>query len=215
MKIRSDFVTNSSSSSFIVVDINSKKIAEIFKRFYEGILNSDDRYIAQSLDIDEDNVNLQMESYVEVPESAENLIESLITAIDYWHLIDWKYENGEIEYFVNEDNLPEEYKNDPKTHLIRELWERRKELNEDIKECRFEFTEHSWGGDLDGAWDADNYDEEYKAEVAEALGYESVGDMPDDRFIEFVDPEECVETESFVYVKGEGGEYKRTYRPER
>ena len=214
MKIRQDFVTNSSSSSYVVIDINSKKIAEIFSRFLNDILNSEDKYVAQSLDIDDDNVNYTSESSIEVPESESEMVESLITSIDFWHLIDWRGSENGIEYFLNEENVPNDIRGRPIFALIRELWNRKDELKEDILEAHFEYTERTWGGNLDGAWKMDTYDEGYKKQVAEELGYASVEDMPEDRFIELVDPDECKEVETFHYVKGDGGEYNRTYRPE-
>ena len=72
MKVRTDFVTNSSSSSFVTVDIENPVFAALCEQF-EAIF--EDEYDCFHVCVDGDNVHIDLEEgYASVPSSLEDLV---------------------------------------------------------------------------------------------------------------------------------------------
>ena len=100
MKIRSDFVTNSSSSSFVVIEAESKTLAEILNRFQDE-LNEDAIVVLDNISGDE--VHLSAEDYIGPPENVSEIVNAIAQLFCYEVYIPGTYEDEEEDEECEED----------------------------------------------------------------------------------------------------------------
>ena len=96
MVIRSSFVTNSSSSSFVALEIDSKEIAEILREFEDAVQEA---FEYGHCEINDDGtVSLFMdEAYSEIPNEPGDIVAVLASIFD-WNFYDeycYAEEDGE------------------------------------------------------------------------------------------------------------------------
>lgn len=125
MKIRTDFVTNSSSSSFVCVHISGTKLISILKE-YDDVIESLE---ANGAEIDDNSLDISgEEAYTDF-----SLLESKR------HIIDWF-----IDFISNLcDDAP------MLDDLVSELEENKKEIINTITELDVQESNEGWGEDTD------------------------------------------------------------------
>ena len=190
MKIRADFVTNSSSSSYITMEIHSKTLVEIMKRYQDVI--SDE---CNNLDVqDDDYVSLSCdETYMEVPDSKNQVVAALINALGCEFYED---DDGNVEFdsYCEEDREP----------LYMELFQNKDAIEEDMTFCEATCTDAGWEGDSDSRYYKENYDDETLKEYYEIIAQEndcSPENVTDEMFNEWVSDKTSVDETRYVYDK--------------
>lgn len=188
MVIRSSFVTNSSSSSFVCVSINSKEIVDILMEFedelqeifeYGNIYMSGDEFVELYLE----------EGYADEPRSKNDIIPILAGLFDYCCYEEYCYavEDGK-ELDVSKFN-----------EVVRRLMSSKDEIMANLKRFKIINGHSGWQGDDDTRFEEDWYEEDTLQEIKEAIAKEkgcSVEDITSDDFCEYVcdkmNTEECV-----------------------
>ena len=222
MKYRSDFVTNSSSSSYLSFTIKSNmlyKIISSFKEEYEKKLKKkldtlqdksdyENVYsILNHLILDEKENSISMEEneyYIDEPDSLGDILNILINLIkdnlDYQNLISYD-DQGNILCDESSDVID--------FRLLKELEANFDSIVKDITEAFGECSEVGWGGDDDTRYYKESYDESQLLEIykdmAKQMGrtVEDVMD-DDDAFSEYVGDKTSVHSTNFKYNFGAG-----------
>lgn len=201
MVVRSSFVTNSSSSSFVALEIDSKEILEIFREFEKTIkaafgcnddFSDDEDFDEDDCDMDEGNLfgNFTInddgtisiyidDAYTDLPDKPEDFVPILANLFDYNFYEDYCYA-------MADGKLPnmEQY-----SKFTQRLIAAKDEIMANLKSFTVASGESGWGGDSDCRYEEDWYEpthlEEVKAEIAENLGKE-VDDIAEEEFCEYV-----------------------------
>lgn len=214
MKYRSDFVTNSSSSSYLVYSINSKTLYDIVKSFKEELEeiekneNKDFDYeysLLNSISLNPDNcVCLEGEYYTDI--YAETLEELVVSLIDL--LKDCMYGYGYGDYDENgEFKADENYKDKIDLRFISAVEDKKDSILEDVNDLSIVSSDIGWGGDDDTRYDPSSYDddtlEEMYQNIAEGNGI-SIDEARerDDLFAEYVGSKTSVSETTYKYNFG-------------
>ena len=120
MKIRTDFVTNSSSSSFIVMSAKNKVLTEIIDKYKEQLESNLGAYIDDT-DKDTRVVNIE-EAWGEVPDNKEQIVVAILNLFAsaglYYDEVDgWDSNEEEIIKQLGDNEL------------ALEIFKNRKEIN--------------------------------------------------------------------------------------
>ena len=184
MKIRRDFVTNSSSSSFVVMNVESETLSNILKKFVDEL---SDGYI--SVEVNGNELVLSTEDYVEPPEKVLDIVPAIAKLFCYEVYIPNSYEDED-----EDDEAKEEFEEileeeDVYPIVAKEIIENRESIEKDLKVFSGEFSDYSYGGDSDALYHRENYDKEYLTEILEKIAEENhcmTDEIDNDAFIRYV-----------------------------
>lgn len=184
MKIRSDFVTNSSSSSFVVMNVESETLSNILKKFVDEL---SDGYI--SVEVNGEELVLSTEDYVEPPEKVLDIVPAIAKLFCYEVYIPNSYEDED-----EDDEAKEEFEeileeDEVYSAIAKEIIENRESIEKDLKVFSGEFSDYSYGGDSDALYHRENYDKEYLIEILEKIAEENhctIDEIDNDAFIRYV-----------------------------
>lgn len=215
MKIRSDFVTNSSSSSFIAIEVRSKEFVDVIKHIVDSVGDCPE---AVNSVIEGDTFQVfEDENYLEVPSNLEQAIATVICYILNEDLDDCLYD--EEYYFDHDDeNIPylkilkkyftewkDEY-DEEKYNAVMELLNK-ENLIDTIEYIKISQTDYGYGGDSDERYDEENYTdkelERVRAEIAKENNV-SIDEIDNDMFFDYVGPKSSRNEITYTYDKSTG-----------
>lgn len=173
MKIRSDFVTNSSSSSFVVLEIESNAIAQILRNIAEEL---EERF---NITIDGNRVQLvEDEGYCDLPKKLKDVVPSLAQLLD--EDVYWELEEDE-DADIDEDDVI--------GAAIKTLKENQKEITDTIQSVEWTEGTCGYGGDDEMRYDPDNYSKKQLKQIYKDIAAQngvSVEDVDDEMFCDYV-----------------------------
>ena len=184
MKIRSDFVTNSSSSSFVVMNVESETLSNLLKKFADELSGG---YI--SVEVNGEELVLSTEDYVEPPEKVLDIVPAIAKLFCYEVYIPNSYENEDEEEEAKEEFEEILEEDEVYSAIAKEIIENREAIEKDLKVFSGEFSDYSYGGDSDALYYRENYDEEYLNEILEKIAEENhctIDEIDNDAFIRYV-----------------------------
>lgn len=212
MKKRLGFVTNSSSSSFIMMKIQSKELSDVLKEFADELGDECGIRVLNFYDIDNEIEIFEDEAYMELAidfKTPGDIIDCVAGYFDY----DF-YENN--YRFAGDGKPMEDYESEEDfleleefSEMTQRLMEKRQELADSIVKAEITSGGSGWQGDDDSRYYREWYDEEslemILENIAEQNGCEP-DEVDDDMFCDYVG-DQISEYEETVSYDKETGEF--------
>ena len=210
MKVRTDFVTNSSSSSFIAMKFESNTLCEIFKRFQKEIVDDNtERHPCAGFDVNDGLVEYREDESGYYDDGPTNLREALNILLQFMYR--WGEEPLEISKKESDNkkvDLSEYEKEDTvlRHKMAKEIFEKRNEIMEDMQFAEIVTGDVGWGGDDDSRYYEDSYDSDTLQEIREAIAERNniaIEDITDDMFSDYVGDFMSVREDTYTFKRSE------------
>ena len=192
MKIRTSYVTNSSSSSFVVLNVKNPILSKIFKKAKEKLEDNFEFFMTETND-DEWEINVE-DGWIEMPSSKEDIIQSIISLFFYDYYFDEDDEES-IKNFLKETKDNE---------IVSEIFKNRKEILDEMESIEILQSNVGWQGDDESRFDQDNYDKETLKSMYEDIAEENgidVSEVDEDMFCDYVCDKVSNDETRFSYDK--------------
>lgn len=120
MKIRTDFVTNSSSSSFVIIHMKIEEIAKLLEKYRDADIPWNVMF-----EVEEDEIDIDPEDFMSTqdPTKVEEVLECLLMLLAEVNLKDVSSPDFPKGFYYNEDQVA----------LMQEAFENRKRLTDSIQ----------------------------------------------------------------------------------
>lgn len=191
MVVRSSFVTNSSSSSFVCVDVNSKEIVDILHEFEEEVSEIFECGGVQFISDTEASIYVDDMSgdHPQTPDDIVHVIAGLFSW-NYFEEYGYAQEDGEE---LDMSEYPE---------IVQRLVECKDEIMANLKAFKISIGNQGWQGDDDSRYEQDWWTEEaladIKANIAVEKGIE-IDEVTNEDFCEYVSDKVSTEEDICEY----------------
>ena len=210
MKVRADFVTNSSSSSFIAMKFESNTLCEIFERFQKEIVDDKtERHPCAGFDIDDGIVEYREDECGYFDDGPTSLRDALNVLLQFMYR--WGETPLEISKKESENKKVDlsEYEKEGtllRHKMAKEIFEKRKDIMKDMQFAEVVTGDVGWGGDDDTRYYEDSYDSDTLQEIREAIAERNniaIEDITDEDFADYVGDFMSVSEDTYTFKRNE------------
>ena len=203
MKIRTDFVTNSSSSSFIAMKFESNTLVEI-------VDDKNERHPCAGFDVEDGVVEYREDEsgyWDDGPEKLHEALNILISFMYSWGETPLEISNKESDN--QKVDLSEYEKEDTilRHKMAKEIFEKRNEIMEDMQFAEVVTGSVGWGGDDDTRYYESSYDSDTLQQIREAIAENNgieIEDITEDMFCEYVGDFMSVDENTYTFTRKNG-----------
>lgn len=177
MVVRSSFVTNSSSSSFVALEVDSQEIADILREFEDEL---EELVECGNVDLDGSRVSIFIDdASAECPSTPEDIVHAIAG------IFSWNYYE---DYMCAQDD-EEELDMSDYSEIIQRLIACKDEIMANLKAFKMSNGGQGWQGDDDSRYNQDWWEEDTLENIKAAIAVEkdcAIDEITDEDFDEYV-----------------------------